>query len=79
MQRHLLAFYKVTKQRDNAPLNQVKFAKTNGALAVFLFWRHSSCIVYQLRTVSLFSNRDSKVAKCIAKSHNRTVLLWLLV
>ena len=47
-------------------LNQVKyFAKANNAFTIFLHLWHDRFIVYQFKPVSLFSNRDSKVAKRI--------------
>jgi len=49
-------------------LNQVKFAKAKGAFVIFSFWRHNGFTVNQLRTVFLFTNRDSKIAKRIAPS-----------
>ena len=45
-------------------VNQVKyFAEAISAFTIFLHWWHNKLIVYQFRTVSLFSNRNSKVAK----------------
>ena len=56
-----------TQQRDTNGLinHQVKyFAKANSAFTIFLHRRHGRFhIVYQAETVSLFSNRDSKVTK----------------
>ena len=49
-------------------LDQVKLAKEKGAFLIFLYWRHDSLIVCQLQTVSLFPNRDSKIAKSIPSS-----------
>ena len=50
-------------------LNQVKyFAKAISAFTIFLHWWHDRFIVYQFKPVSLFSNRDSKVAKRIPSS-----------
>ena len=49
-------------------LHQVKLAKEKGAFLIFLYWRHDSLIVCQLQTVSLFPNRDSKIAKSIPSS-----------
>ena len=49
--------------------HQVKyFAKANSAFTIFLHRRHGRLIVYQFKTVSLFSNRDSKVSKRIPSS-----------
>ena len=53
-----------TQQRDTIGLinHQVKyFAKVNSAFTIFLHRRHGRFIVYQFKTVSLFSNRHSKV------------------
>ena len=44
------------------------FAKANNAFTIFLHWRHGRFLVYQLQTVSLFSNWDCKVAKRISSS-----------
>ena len=44
------------------------FAKANSAFTIFLHRRHGRFIVYQFKTVSLFSNRDSKVTKRIPSS-----------
>ena len=44
------------------------FAKANSAFIVFLQRRHGRFIVYHFRTVSLLSNRDSKVTKSIPSS-----------
>ena len=56
--------FKICKQSRPKQLNQVKYiAKKNSAFAIFLYWRRDRFIVYQLRTVSLFSNQDSKVVK----------------
>ena len=55
-----------TQQRDTSGLlnHQVKyFAKANSAFTIFLHRRHGRFIVYQFKTVSLLSNRDSKVTK----------------
>ena len=60
-----------TQQRDTSGLinHQVKyFAKANSAFTIFLHRRHGGLIVYQFKTVSLFSNRDSKVTKRIPSS-----------
>ena len=60
-----------TQQRDTSGLinHQVKyFAKVNSAFTIFLHRRHGRFIVYQFKTVSLFSNRDSKVTKRIPSS-----------
>ena len=57
-----------TQKRDTSALinHQVKyFAKANSAFTIFLQGRHYGFIVYQFNTVSLFSNRDSKVTKRI--------------
>ena len=49
--------------------HQIKyFAKANSAFTIFLHRRHGRFIVYQFKTVSLFSNRDSKVTKRIPSS-----------
>ena len=49
--------------------HQIKyFAKANSAFTIFLHRRHGRFIVYQLKTVSLFLNRDSKVTKRIPSS-----------
>ena len=48
-----------TQQRDTRGLinYQVKyFAKVNSAFTIFLHGRHGRFIVYQFKTVSLFSN-----------------------
>ena len=53
-----------TLQRDTSGLinHQVKyFAKANNAFTIFFLRRHGRFIVYQFKTVSLLSNRDSKV------------------
>ena len=53
-----------TQQHDISGLinHQVKyFAKANSAFTIFVHRRHARFIVYQFKTVSLFSNRDSKV------------------
>ena len=60
-----------TQQRDTSGLinHQVKyFAKANSAVTIFLHRRHGRFIVYQFKTVSLFSNRDSKVANRMPSS-----------
>ena len=60
-----------TQQRDTSGSinHQVKyFAKANIAFTIFLHRRHGRFIVYQFQTVSLFSNRDSKVTKRIPSS-----------
>ena len=60
-----------TQQRDPSGLmnHQVKyFAEANSAFTIFFHRRHGRFIVYQLKTVSLFSNRDSKVTKRIPSS-----------
>ena len=60
-----------TQQRDTSFLinHQVKyFTKANSAFTVFLHRWHNRFIVYQLKTVSSFSNRDSKVTKRIPSS-----------
>ena len=60
-----------TQQRDTSGLinHQVKyFAKANSAFTIFLHRRHGRFIVYQFKTVSLLSNRDSKVTKSIPSS-----------
>ena len=57
-----------THQRDTSGLinHQVKyFAKANSAFTIFLHRRHGRFIFYQFKTVSLFSNRDSKVTERI--------------
>ena len=49
--------------------HQVKyFAKANSAFNIFLQRRHGRFIVYQFKTVSLLSNRDSKVTNSIPSS-----------
>ena len=60
-----------TQQRDTSGLinHQVKyFAKANSAFNIFLQRRHGRFIVYQFKTVSLLSYRDSKVTKSIPSS-----------
>ena len=60
-----------TQQCDTSGLinHQVKyFAKANSAFTIFLHRRHGRFIVYQFKTVSLLSNRDSKVTKTIPSS-----------
>ena len=60
-----------TQQRDTSGLmnHQVKyFAKANSAFTICLHRGHGRFIVYQFKTVSLFSNRDSKVTKRIPSS-----------
>ena len=60
-----------TQQRDTCGLiyHQIKyFAKANSAFTIFLHRRHGRFVVYQFKTVSLFSNRDSKVTKRIPSS-----------
>ena len=57
-----------TQQRDTSGLinHQVKyFVKANSAFTIFIHRKHGRFTVYQFKTVSLFSNRDSKVSKCI--------------
>ena len=57
-----------TQQRDTSGLinHQVKyFAK---AFTIFFHRRHGRFIVYQFKTVSLLSNRDSKLTKRIPSS-----------
>ena len=44
------------------------FAKENSTFTIFLHRRHGRFIVYQFKTVSLFSNQDSKVTKYIPYS-----------
>ena len=44
------------------------FAQVNSAFTIFLRRRHGRFIVNQFKTVSLFSNRDSKVTKHIPSS-----------
>ena len=49
--------------------HQIKyFAQVNSAFTIFLRRRHGRFIVNQFKTVSLFSNRDSKVTKHIPSS-----------
>ena len=58
----------LTQQRYTSGLinHQIKyFAKANSAFIIFLHRRHGRFIVYQFKTVSLLSNRDSKVTKRI--------------
>ena len=60
-----------TQQRDTSGLinHQVQyFAKANSAFTIFLHRKHGRFIVYQFKTVSLFSNWDSKVTKHIPSS-----------
>ena len=60
-----------TQQRDTSGLinHHVKyFAKKNSAFTIFLHRRHGRFIVYQFKTVSFLSNRDSKVTKRIPSS-----------
>ena len=60
-----------TQQRDTSGLknHQVKyFAEANSAFTIFFHRRHGRFIVYQLKSVSLFSNRDSKITKRIQPS-----------
>ena len=60
-----------TQQRDTCGLinDQVKyFAKVNSAFTSLLHRRHGRFIVYQFKTVFLFSNRDSNVTKRIPSS-----------
>ena len=60
-----------TQQCDTSGLinHQVKyFAKANSVFTIFLHRRHGRFIVYQFKTVSLFSNLDSKVTKRILSS-----------
>ena len=55
-----------TQQRDTSGLmnHQVKyFVKANSAFTIFFHGRHGRFKVYQFKTVSLFSNRDSKVTR----------------
>ena len=57
-----------TQKRDTSGLinHQVKyFAKANSTFTIFLHRRHDRFIFYQFKTVSLFSNRDSKVTRRI--------------
>ena len=50
--------------RDPKWLNQVKNSgKANSNFTIFLHWRNDRFIIYQLKTLSMFSNRDCKVAK----------------
>ena len=44
------------------------FGKASSAFTIFLHIRHGRFIVNQFKTVSLFSNRDSKVTKRIPSS-----------
>ena len=60
-----------TQQRDTSGLinHQLKyFAKANSTFTIFLHRRHGRFIVYEFKTVSLFSNRYSKVTKRIPSS-----------
>ena len=60
-----------TQQRDTSGLinHQVKyFAKVKSTFTIFLHRRHGRFIVYQFKTVSLFSNRDFKVTKRMPSS-----------
>ena len=61
-----------TQQHNTSGLtnHQVKyFAKANSTFTIFLHRRHKRFIVnYQFKTVSLFSNQDSKVTKHIPSS-----------
>ena len=60
-----------TQQRDTSGLisHQIKyFAKANSTFTIFFHRRHGRFIVYQFKTVSLFSNRGSKVTKRIPSS-----------
>ena len=60
-----------TQQRDTSGLknHQVKyFAKVKSTFTIFLHRRHGRFIVYQFKTVSLFSNRDSKITERIPSS-----------
>ena len=60
-----------TQQHDTSGFinHQVKyFAKANSAFTIFLQRRHGRFIVYQFLTVSLLSNRDSKITKSIPSS-----------
>ena len=62
-----------TQQHDTSGLINLQvnyFANANSAFTIFLDRRHGRFIVYQFKTVSLFSNRDSKVTKrtCIPSS-----------
>ena len=60
-----------TQQPDTSGLvnHQVKyFAKANIAFIIFLHRRHGRFIVNRFKTVSLLSNRDSKVTKRIPSS-----------
>ena len=54
-----------TQQHDTSGLiDQVKyFSKANCAFTIFFHRKHGRFIVNQFKTVSLFSNRDSKVTK----------------
>ena len=61
----------VTQRHNTSGLidHQVKyFAKANNVFSIFLYRRHGRLIVYQFKTVSLFSNRVSKVTKRIPSS-----------
>ena len=54
------------------------FAKANSAFIIFLHRRYDRFIVYQSKTVSLLSNRDSKVTKripCSSSSSSSHLLL----
>ena len=60
-----------TQQCDTSGLinHQVKyFAKASSTFTIFVHRRHCKFIVYQFKTVSLLSNRDSKVTKSIPSS-----------
>ena len=60
-----------TQQCDTSGLinHQVKyFAKANSAFTIFLHRRHGRFIVYQFKTVFLFSNRVSMVTKRVPSS-----------
>ena len=60
-----------TQQHNTSDLtnHQVKyFAKANSTFTIFLHRRHHRFIVYEFKTVSLFSNRYSKVTKRIPSS-----------
>ena len=60
-----------SQQRDTSGLinHQVKyFTRANSAFTIFLHRWHDRFIVYQFKTVSSFSNRDSKVTKRIRSS-----------
>ena len=63
--QHVCEIFNTTARRKH----QIKyFAKANSAFTIFLHRRHGRFIVYQFKTVSLFSNRDSEVTKRIPSS-----------